>query len=90
MARRHICDVPGCGAPRLRWQRLCERCFKALPGDIRSGIIEMWRQRRKGAWRAECKRAADHLAGALNPAQPGRISPAEAYERTARMLGEQP
>lgn len=63
MARRnHLCDVPGCNAPRKRWQRLCDRCWCALPRDIRTGILEAHRQHRRADHRTECKRAAEHLA----------------------------
>ena len=89
MARAHLCDVPGCGRSRKRWQRLCERCFATLPGDIRTGIASAWRARRKADWRAERRRAAAHLADVL--AAPRRrpvVSPQRAYELHQRLLGE--
>lgn len=85
-ARRHLCDVPGCGHTRARWQRLCQRCFTALPGDIRTGIIQAHKEGRKPDWRRWKRKAGDLLAG-RTPALPA-IDPATVYERTARMLGE--
>lgn len=93
MARPHPCDVPGCTHTRRRWQRLCEWCFAALPGDIRTAIREHKKAGRKAAWRAECKRAAEHLAPILNPTvrvERSRNTAAEreAYARQQRLLGE--
>jgi len=89
MARAHLCDVPGCGRSRKRWQRLCERCFAALPGDIRTGIAASWRAGRKADWRAERRRAGHHLADVLAaPARRPSISPERAYELQQRLLGE--
>lgn len=91
MAKRHICDVPGCGAHRQRWQRLCQRCWEGLPGDIRTGITATHKQGRKGAKRALCARAAAHLGiAAPAPALPTapRISAQDAFERNQRLLGE--
>lgn len=63
MGRRNpVCDVPGCGMARKRWQRLCERCWCALPHDIRTGILEAWRQHRRAEHRRECKRAGEFFA----------------------------
>ncbi len=61
-ARRHRCDVPGCGRTRLRWQRLCEVCWKALPGDIRTGLTEAFRQGRYADHRKEVRRAREFFA----------------------------
>lgn len=96
MARRHICDVPGCGQPRRRWQRICERCFASLPGDIRTGLIDAFRTNRKPDWRQLKKRAGAYMnfdaTGQANPAPARRhhrsTSPQEAYARTSQMLGE--
>ena len=97
MARPHPCDVPGCTHTRRRWQRLCERCFAALPGDIRTAIREHRKAGRKAAWRAECKRAAEHLAHLLTPsAHPDpvegskgpRVTAQQAFEQQQRLLGQ--
>jgi hypothetical protein len=85
--RRHICDVPGCGAPRERWQRICERCYRALPGAIRTGLIDAWRLGRKPAWRTFRKQAGEHMR-ALELSR--QSAPREAYERQQRLLGERP
>lgn len=66
MARPHRCDVPGCTRTRRRWQRLCERCWAALPGDIRTAILESHKDGRKADWRRECRRAAEHMADAFS------------------------
>lgn len=88
MCRRHICDVPGCGAARRRLHRLCERCFRRLPGELRVAINEAHRERRWPDWRDSCRRAADFLnLGRATPAPPS-LSPERAYELQARMLGE--
>ena len=90
MARAHLCDVPGCGRSRKRWQRLCEPCFAALPGDIRTAIIDAHNTGRKADWRRERKRAADHLSNHVpaHPAHSRRVSPERAYELQQRLLGE--
>jgi hypothetical protein len=90
MAKAHLCDVPGCGRSRKRWQRLCERCFAALPGDIRTAIREHHQAGRKADWRRERKRAAEHLARLLtaHPEPARRVSPERAYELQERLLGE--
>ncbi|SFG09093.1 hypothetical protein SAMN05518801_10772 [Novosphingobium sp. CF614] len=62
MARHYPCDVPGCTRTRRRWQRLCDRCWSALPGDIRTGIKEAHQSGRKAQWRQERNRAAEFLA----------------------------
>ncbi|WCM29219.1 hypothetical protein NDN01_10175 [Sphingomonas sp. QA11] len=94
-ARRHICDVPNCGATRQRWQRLCENCFARLPGEIRVGIAEAHHQKRNMDWRRLRKRAAEFL----NLAGPGaglpatckhRVSLARVIELQQRILGERP
>jgi len=89
MARPHKCDVPGCQHTRRRWQRVCERCFAALPGDIRTAIVEHYRAGRKAAWRTECKRAAEHMRDAPNPIPTApRITPQQAFADQQRLLGE--
>jgi hypothetical protein len=62
--RRQICDVPGCEGSRLSWQRICDRCWRRLPGDIRTGITEAFRLRRYTDHRQHCRRAAEHIAAA--------------------------
>ena len=97
MSKTHVCDVPGCGGTRRKWQRLCDRCFAALPGDIRSGILDAHRQRKRPEHRRQCKRAAAHL-GLNRPAEAvpapaaiaNRVSPERSYELQQRMLGERP
>jgi hypothetical protein len=94
MKRPPLCDVPGCANPRRRWQRLCECCWRALPGDIRSAILDAHHQRRRADHRRACRRAADHLAA--RPASPApiaifpppRLSSEQAYDLTQRQLGE--
>lgn len=90
MARAHLCDVPGCGRSRKRWQRLCERCFAALPGDIRTGIAAAFRAGRKADWRSERRRAGAHLADMLTapPRRRAPVTPERAYELQQRLLGE--
>ena len=87
MARAHICDVPGCGRPRHRWQRLCDGCFSRLPGDIRTGIKEAFQQRRFRDHRQFKQRAAEHLAG-IAPHHPHHVSPEQAFANSQRLLGE--
>lgn len=94
MKRRLICDVPHCGHARLRWQRLCEGCFRRLPGEIRVGIAEAKRERRVKDWNALRRRAAEFLN--MNPAAQaliasvGRIPPQRVLELHQRMIGERP
>jgi hypothetical protein len=73
--RRHICDVPGCGTPRQRWQRLCDQCFAGLAKnrDVRYGISDAFHTKKRRVHRQLCQRAAailgfDKLAGAPAPA----------------------
>jgi hypothetical protein len=87
MSRRHLCDTPGCGKERKRWQRLCSRCFFALPGDIRTGLVSAFKEHRMADWRQWKKRACEYLATPRPPRRPP-IDSATAYERTARLLGE--
>lgn len=91
MAKPHRCDVPGCQRTRRRWQRLCERCYAALPGDIRTGIIDAHRANRRAEWKRQCRRAADHLGlpgTVTTPATRATISPEEAFARAQNLLGE--
>lgn len=89
-ARRHICDVPGCGLERKRWQRICDRCFGALPGDIRTGIITAHKEGRKPDWRRWKRKAGEVLAARPSRPPTHAIDPATAYANTARLLGERP
>lgn len=82
MTRRRPCD--GCGANRKRWQRLCDTCFAALPGDVRTGLIAAHRERRMADWRAFVRRARALLTSGLPP----RTSAEATYARTNAMLGE--
>lgn len=91
--RRLICDVPGCGASRLHRHRLCERCFRKLPGEIRVGIAEAKHQHRERHWRALRRRAAEFLnLGQPNADLPAgrapRIPMARVIELQRRLLGE--
>lgn len=89
MAKAHLCDVPGCNTTRKRWQRLCEKHYAALPGDIRTDIIETHQAGRKGDHRRACRRAAEHLANAAAPrALHPSITPQRAFELNQRLLGE--
>lgn len=89
MAKAHLCDVPGCNTTRKRWQRLCDRHYAALPGDIRTAIIEAHQAGRKGDWRRERRRAAQHLAATASTApQAAAITPQRAFELNQRLLGE--
>ena len=95
MTKPHRCDVPGCHHTRRRWQRLCDRCFAALPGEIRTGIINAHQAGRKADWRRERQRAAQHLAPLLNPnpltlglPNRPRVSPQQAFAHQQRLLGE--
>lgn len=92
-----VCDVPGCDAHRKRSQRLCDRCYHRLPGDIRVGLIEAHHQRRMADWRKLRRRAGEFLN--LHPAAPVSppaivqrvpVSPQRAFELQARLLGERP
>lgn len=92
--QRLTCDVPHCGHTRLRWQRLCDRCFRRLPGEIRIGIAEAKRDRRTSDWQKLRRRAAEFLN--INPmigtpSMPiGRVSPDRSLELQQRITGERP
>lgn len=86
--RRHVCDTPGCGLTRKRWQRLCERCFATLPGDIRTGLITAHKEGRKPDWRRWKRKAGEALAARIAGRTGPAIDPATAYANTARLLGE--
>lgn len=85
--RRHVCDTPGCGAERRRWQRLCEACFRMLPGDIRTGIAAAHKEHRMADWREWKKRAALFRADRHATHRPP-VDSTTVYERNARLLGE--
>jgi hypothetical protein len=89
-----VCDVPACGGTRRRWQRICENCWRDLPGDIRTGILDAHRQHRRADHRRECRRAADHLAKLRSGVAqdvftpPSRLTAEQAFQLTQRQLGE--
>lgn len=95
MKQQLRCDVPHCGQPRLRWQRLCDRCFRRLPGEIRVGIAEARHQHRDADWRRLRKEAAVFL-GLADPTssipapQQRRVPLARVIELQQRILGERP
>lgn len=87
------CDTLGCPHTRKRWQRLCDRCFSRLPGEIKVGLVEAKHQRRDSDWRRLRVRAAEFMGfDAANRPHPilRSIPPEEAYARNARLLGERP
>ena len=91
MKRRHLCDVPGCGRERHRWQRLCTGCFAALPGDIRFAILDCWKRRDRAEHGRACRRARDFVAdrGTAPVRHCGhRPTPEQFAARTAAQLGE--
>lgn len=97
MKRRHVCDVPGCSHERKRWQRLCDGCYFALPGSVRTEIIDAHRQGRRKDWRRACRHAGELFAvpaapTALLPARPpfrpSRLTAEQAFENHQRLLGE--
>jgi len=93
MSRHHTCDVPGCGGDRTRWQRLCDRCFAKLPGDLRVAIKEAKHQRRHSDWNRARKEAAKFL-GLGDPMQQAvdmtlrRLPPEKVFEMNQRLMGE--
>ncbi|GGZ02471.1 hypothetical protein ACFSTD_09640 [Novosphingobium colocasiae] len=89
MPRAHLCDVPGCGRSRKRWQRLCDPCFKALPGDIRTALADAFKAGRGPEWRRQRRRARQHLDDLhAGSATHRATSPEAAYAAQARLLGE--
>ena len=95
MRKPPTCDVPGCEGRRMRWQRLCASCYRALSGELRVAIAEAHHQRRWADWKAACARAADYLniparnTGAAIAGYVRRnIPPERAFELAARLLGE--
>jgi hypothetical protein len=88
--RQHVCDVPGCGRTRQRWQRICDHCYPALPRDVRNSLIRAHAERRTADWRAWKRKAGEVFAARRRdrPGQPTNISPQSAFEMQARMLGE--
>lgn len=98
MPRAHLCDVPGCGRSRKRWQRLCDRCFPLLPGDIRTGLATAHRAQDKPRQRALRRQAGQFMAPLMIAAglrfaarvNHGRkpTSPQQAFTNAQRLLGE--
>ena len=88
MARSYKCDVPGYTRTRLRWQRICDTCFAALPGDIRTGIMEHFRGRRYRQHRQECRRAKEFLARRAERQSHHHPSPEQCFANSERLLGE--
>ncbi|MFY9351656.1 MAG: hypothetical protein WBL20_19460 [Sphingobium sp.] len=95
MKRKHICDVKGCGRQRLRYQRLCPRCFSLLPGAISRALILAWRSGDRPAWRARCDEAGK-LVGHREAtsrhrlADRSRRAPIDGAALMNRILGERP
>lgn len=90
MSRRgQPCDC--CGAPRLRWQRLCAACWRALPGSLRTPLIEAFKRGDKPAWRAARSAARAFLADDANAhvrACSASTTPQQVYARAQAMIGE--
>lgn len=84
MSRAHNCD--GCGDVRLTWKRLCDSCFKALPGPIRSRLINAHRRGDMRTWRHACTAARAHLRTPAAPAP--STSPQTAYALTQAITGD--
>lgn len=85
MTRHHPCDA--CGADRLRHQRLCDRCFAMLDRHVRANLIAAHREGRTKDWRAWRRIARAALAGGAATPTP-RVSAAQAFDLTQRLLGE--
>lgn len=86
--RRHPCDVPGCGRERERWQRLCPHCFRALPAEIRTGIIQSFKfglKQRHREWKAK---AAAHMAPQLAARTRAPVFSGRAYALANRITGD--
>lgn len=83
--RRHVCDVPGCGRNRSRWQRICTSCWPQLPGDIRTAILQHFRLGNRTEHRAACKRAGEHIAAARERMA---ARSQQAFDNAERLLGE--
>lgn len=77
MSRRHLCDTPGCGRIRGKWQRLCTRCFTGMPAGIRDRLLIGWKFH-KPKWRAAKREAGKWLAARIDTGS----------SITARLLGE--
>lgn len=88
MKRRHICDVPGCGAERQRWQRVCARCWRELPRNIRWDITDGHKCRETARHRSGKKRAGEWLAGTAPAPVIARPTPQQFQSRQASLLGE--
>lgn len=99
---KHLCDVAVCTGKRLRWQRICTRCYNILPRHTAKALIAAYRAADKPTWRTLCKESgrilADHLAAqtrraAARDARLGRTFPPitaqQAFANTQRLLGEQ-
>ena len=91
--QRLTCDVPHCGNTRKRWQRLCDRCFRRLPGEICVGLVEAKHEGRTSDWQMLRRRAAKFLN--INHAHRsvqtlGRVSPERSLELQQRITGERP
>lgn len=84
MSRNHPCD--GCARPRRRHQRLCDACFRRLPGSLRFALIDAWRRGDQRAWRAARGQVRDHLAG--GDAYRSPVTPQQAAALAARITGD--
>lgn len=91
---RNRCDVPHCTNARKAAHRLCSRCFDRLPPAIRLGLTAAKRERRESDWRALCREAGNFLrlpepgAVEVDVRRIGGVSGEQAYQMTARILGE--
>ena len=92
--RNHLCDIPGCGRQRLRYQRLCPHCFGKLPSNMRLGLIAAWNENRLPDWRRLKREAGKFIEGLQHADQRRRsgksqyVSAQRAFAMQARMLGE--
>lgn len=94
-ANANLCDVPGCGLPRVRFRRLCRRCQTRLPPYLSLAITTAHDDRRWPDHAAAKQQAAEYLnlpavppAAAAPRAPAAAITPQRAYAIHARMLGE--
>lgn len=85
MSRRRPCDA--CGVERKRGQRLCDACFGRLDRHIRANLIAAHREGRTKDWREWRRIARTTLACGAAPSAP-RVSAAQAFDLTQRLLGE--
>lgn len=87
---KHVCDAPGCNAPRKRNHLMCRSCWARTPRLLREAIVEAWENGRIREWSEVCLTARTWHRDNPRPTGGGqdRVSPERSQQLQRRLLGE--